>query len=709
MRFLLMGPVEVWRDDRRVELRGAKITSVLALFLLARGRVVPDAALREMLWGERPPETAQKQIQIYVSRLRGLLGPGAKGSTGSGTDDGPDDEPGIERQRPGYRLRFPDAGLDLSAFERHVARGRLLMDERRPAEAVESFRRGLALWRGPALAGVSEHLAAAQAPQLEESRLVAVEDRIEAELMLGRHAALTPELQALVVTHPHRERPRTQLMLALHHGGRQVEALRTYSDYRALLVSDLGLEPGRRLQEVHQAILADDRRFLPDDGQFLPDGRRFPDGLLLPGHRPPDDRRLPPGNVRILRAATGTPSGPARPAGPGRPSGPGPVDDPGRATGPRRAAGPLLRLLPPPSEPQPPAGQPAQLPPVPMDFTGREREARQVDEALRTRSGQRGAPSVCAIVGMAGSGKSVLAARVAHRIRDGYPDGQIHLDLGGSGPRPVSPADALTELLRALGVADVAGGGLSELTRVYRSRVAGRRLLILLDDARDERQVRPLLPATAESGVLVTSRSGLAALEGVRHVRLGTFGPEEAVRLLSRLIGSERVAAEPAAAARIVALGGHLPLAVRISGARLALRPHWPLARLAARLADSGALLDELELGDLGVRRSLSVSHSRLGDGERRALHRLARLGPGPFSLDRAATQLGTSGEEALDVLDHLIDAHLLDAVEQAPARYRYRFHPLVRALARESADERRSVVPPGRPRVGAPAVRDGG
>lgn len=620
MRFLLMGPVEAWRGDQRVALRGSKITSVLAQLLLARGRVVSDAALREMLWGERPPGTAQKQIQTYASRLRGLLGGDAA----------------IERQRPGYRFRFPAAGLDLLEFEQHVARGRALTGERRLEEAVENFQRGLALWRGPALAGVSEHLAAVEAPRLEESRTVAVEDRIEAELMLGRHAALTSELEALVVAHPYRERPRTQLMLALHRCGRQVEALHIYQEYRTRLIEDLGLEPGRRLKEVHQAVLTDDRRIQP--------------------------------------AATGAPHGPGQ------------------------AAAPLRRVLPLRPGPRPPARRPAQLPPVPMDFTGRDREAHQVGEALRMRSGQSGSPSVCAIVGMAGTGKSVLAARVAHQIRDEYPDGQIHIDLGGSGPGLVTSADALTELLRALGVVDVDCDRPSELIRIYRSQVAERRLLVLLDDARNEQQIRPLLPATATSGVLITSRSGLAALEGVRHVRLGAFSPEDAVQLLARLIGSERVAGEPHAAARTVALSGHLPLAVRISGARLARRPHWPLGRLAERLADSGNLLDELELGDLGVRRSLSVSHSRLGNGERRTLQRLAQLGPGPFSLANAAMQLETTDDEALDLIDTLIDAHLLATAENAPDQYQ--FHRLIWALAWELAGGERSAGAVSRPVV---------
>ncbi|MFE4977257.1 BTAD domain-containing putative transcriptional regulator [Kitasatospora sp. NPDC056651] len=586
---------------------------MLALFLLARGRVVSDAALGEMLWGEEPPNTAQSQIQTYVSRLRGLLG----------------DEVGIDRQRPGYRIRFPSVDLDLLEFEQYMARGRALMGDQRLEEAVESFQCGLALWRGPALSGVSEHLAAVEAPRLEESRMVAIEDRIEAELMLGRHAALISELKALVVVHPHRERPRTQLMLALHRCGRQVEALRTYRDYRSLLIEDLGLEPGRQLQEIHQAILADDQR------------------IQLATI---EDRRVPEQVVR-----------------------------------------PVRRLKPAPSVRQHQDRPPAQLPPVPMDFTGREREAEQLAEALRLRSGQSGAPSVCAIVGMAGIGKSVLAAQVAHRIRDEYPDGQIHLDLGGNGPRPLTPTEALTELLRTLGVVDVDSDRLPELIRIYRSQVAELRLLIMLDDAKDEQQIRPLLPATAKSGVLITSRHSLAALEGVRHVQLGAFSSEEAVQLLSHLIGAERVANEPQAAARIVALSGYLPLAVRISGARLAGRPHWSLGRLAKRLADSGNLLDELELGDLGVRRSMAVSHNQLPTFERQALEQLAKLGLGPFSLRNAAVLLKTSDDAALDLIDTLIDAHLLTSAENAPDRYQ--FHRLTWALAWERGGEEGPAV----------------
>ncbi|MFJ9776072.1 NB-ARC domain-containing protein [Kitasatospora sp. NPDC101157] len=232
---------------------------------------------------------------------------------------------------------------------------------------------------------------------------------------------------------------------------------------------------------------------------------------------------------------------------------------------------------------------------------------------------------------------------------------------------------------------------LSELVRIYRSQVAERRLLILLDDARDEQQIRPLLPASAKSGVLITSRRSLAALEGARQVQLEAFSSEEAVRLLSHLIGTERVANEPQAAARIVALGGYLPLAVRISGARLARRPHWSLGRLAMRLADSGSLLDELELGDLSVRRRLAVSHNQLPNRQRRALELLAQLGPGPFSLRNAAMLFKTSDDAALDLVDILIDAHLLALAENAPDRYQ--FHRLTWAVAWEQGREERPDV----------------
>lgn len=249
MKFRVLGSVEVWRGGEWVEVRGSKACTFLATLLMSYNRVVPDSRLVDMLWGESPPMTTPAQIQIYASRLRALL----------------DGDARIERQPPGYRIGITPETLDLARFEQLAdqAKGRLAECDLEGAAAL--FREALALWRGPALAGVTDHLAAVEQPWLEEARLAVLEDCIDAELALGRHSALISELTALTADQPSRERPRAQLMLALHRCGREADALAVYQRYRDFLAEELGLDPSRRMAEIHRAILAADPALLDPD------------------------------------------------------------------------------------------------------------------------------------------------------------------------------------------------------------------------------------------------------------------------------------------------------------------------------------------------------------------------------------------------------------------------------------------------------------
>lgn len=600
MQFLVMGPIQAWNHDREVELRGSKITTVLAALLLSRGRVVSDGTLSDWLWGGSPPATAQAQIQTYASRLRHLLGPTVR----------------IDRQRPGYRISSKEHHLDLLEFERLAAVGRADMAAHRPEEASAHFAAALALWRGPALAGVSEFLTAMEGPGLEESRLVVLESRIDADLELGRHGELIAELLALVAEHPHRERPRTQLMRALHQCGRRVEALAVYHDYRRLLVDDLGLEPSARLQEMHHLVLTED--------SLLPQSSRV-------------DAR-------------------------------GPLPEASRDTASPRARALVVR--------------PAELPPAPVDFTGRAAEIEDICGWMSAQGGREGAPPVCAILGMPGMGKTALALFAAHQLRHRYPDGQLYINVAPGG-RATDPTQALRDLLQALGVDPaVMPDTVEDLTRIYRSCVSGRRLLVVVDNVVGEEQIRPLLPGTAGCGMLVTTRGRLAAVEGIHAVPLTELGADEARELLARIIGPRRMAAEPTAASRIVDLCAGHPLALRISGAKLASRPHWSLARLAERLADEDTLLNELSLGDLQVRAGLLENHRPHRREVRRALLALSRLGTTPFSLSTAARVIGTPVDDAQNLIDELVDAHLLGMDGDCPGCYR--LHRMTWALARE-------------------------
>ncbi|HEY8474589.1 MAG TPA: tetratricopeptide repeat protein [Natronosporangium sp.] len=342
--------------------------------------------------------------------------------------------------------------------------------------------------------------------------------------------------------------------------------------------------------------------------------------------------------------------------------------------------------------PQPrPTTVPRQLPLAPAGFTGRTDEVALLSKALAVAD-QPDQPMIMAIHGPGGVGKSALALHTAHSAAADFPDGQLYVDLQGAtaGLAPLSPLEVIGRFLRALG----AGGSdlcdqLDEAAARFRTVVADRRVLIVLDNAADAGQVRPLLPGTPSCRVLVTSRQPLSGLDGVRQLHLDVLPEPEAITVLARTIGAERVAAEPAAAAELVRRCGGLPLALRIAAARLAARPAWPLAELAQRLADEQRRLDELRVADADVRVSIDVSYRQLrGGGDAKdlaAADAFARLGiwDGPdLPLPVAARLLGQPVAAAETLLERLVDAGLLESRTVG----RYHFHDLVRIYARELA-----------------------
>jgi DNA-binding SARP family transcriptional activator len=331
-----------------------------------------------------------------------------------------------------------------------------------------------------------------------------------------------------------------------------------------------------------------------------------------------------------------------------------------------------------------PSIAPAQLPADINDFTGRKAQLATV--AHLAGAADRSASVLVAITGKAGVGKTALAVHAAHRLRDQYPDGQLFVNLRGTEANPLCATDVLARFLRSLGVDPTAiPEDAEERAALYRSRLADRRLLILLDDAAWEAQLRPLLPGTSGCVVLVTSRARLAGLGSARVVDLDVFEPDQALELLARAAGPQRMAAEPAAAQEIVRLCGFLPLAVQVAGARLAARPHWPLSRLEADLTDEDTRLDTLRLGDLEVRASLARSYETLEVMARRAFRLLGLLEIREFAPWVTAALLDIPQAKAEELMDTLVDLHLLDvAGRDASGRLRYRFHDLLRAYARE-------------------------
>ncbi|WP_235039330.1 AfsR/SARP family transcriptional regulator [Kibdelosporangium aridum] len=331
---------------------------------------------------------------------------------------------------------------------------------------------------------------------------------------------------------------------------------------------------------------------------------------------------------------------------------------------------------------------PSQLPFDIADFTGRVTEV----ATLRKRLAEETAGSrLCAIYGKPGAGKSTLAVHVAHRVREHFPDGQLYAALRGV---RADPAEVLAGFLRALGVADSAiPDEPDERAHLYRTMLADRRILVVLDDAVGERQVRPLLPGGHASAVLVTSRERLSALDGAAQLGLHVLAEEEALQLLDKVVGDGRVANERDAAREIVRLCGRLPLALRIAGARLAARSRWRLSRMTDRLRKRHRVLQELAIGDLEVRGSLALSYDGLPGRERMALRRLGLLDVSSFGGWVLAPLLRCSAADAEEAVERLVDAQLLDvSTTDDSGSLRYQVHDLTRAFARERGEAEETV-----------------
>lgn len=320
---------------------------------------------------------------------------------------------------------------------------------------------------------------------------------------------------------------------------------------------------------------------------------------------------------------------------------------------------------------------PAELPPDIADFTDRDDELARVRECARSG----GAPVM--ISGPPGIGKSALAVHAAHRLAAEFPDGQLYVDLQGAtkGLDPLPPGEVLERWLHTLGGSTTrVPMDLQEAAARFRSLTAGRRLLLVLDNASTAAQVRPLLPAGPGCAVLITSRGVLGTLPGADHLRLEVLSERGAIALLGRLAGPERVTKEPEQASAVARLCGFLPLALRIAGARLAVRPHWTMNTMATRLTDERRRLDELQVAELAVRASFTVGYDDLRPEDARIFRLIGRLDGPDIGLRIAAALAGTDEPTAETVLDRLVDAQLLAV--SAPERYR--MHDLIRLYARE-------------------------
>ncbi|WP_405635049.1 NB-ARC domain-containing protein [Streptomyces sp. NBC_01178] len=670
--FGLLGPLEVRRAGTVLDPGRRRQRLLLIRLLLADGRAVSPQTLCEELWPQQPgrtPEAALGSLHAHISKIRAVLEPRRLRPRGSFET--------LVTEPLGYALRVAPENRDTVRFERSVAQALRFMDQGRPDRAVDEAHKALAMWRGAAFADAAHHLFAAQeTARLEELRQTTLEVRATGLLLRGRITEALHAAQEMTARNPLRETGWALLLRALYLAGRHPEALQCYTDVRRRLTDELGLEPGPELRALHQGILHHD---LPP---LHPADR--PDGTAADlVHQPDGTGTNGTGTNGAGTAGASDGGGAASSTGPAadRPEG---AEAESGARGAVLADGGGTASLP------RPGARPAQLPRGLPVFAGRAAEGAWLS-AVSGAPGRPGpaAPAVV-ISGTPGVGKTTFAVHHAHRVASSFPDGQLFVDLRGFHPHAsaVEPGDALHGFLTALGVpASRIPEDTADRSTLFRSLLADRRILLVLDNARDEQQVRPLLPAGAGCLTLITSRNqlpGLIATEGAKPLRLALPSPTEAHEALERRLGTERLAAEPAAAADVIRLCGRLPLAMAVVAARAELDPSLPLRAVVDDLRHTHGGLEAFTGSDTttDVRTVFSWSYRSL-DEQAARLFRLLALHPGPHITAPAAASLaGLPLPRTRRALAELLGSCL---VEQ-PLPGRYGLHDLLRGYATELA-----------------------
>ncbi|MFF4836915.1 BTAD domain-containing putative transcriptional regulator [Streptomyces sp. NPDC001315] len=635
MRFEVLGPLRVWRGESELDLGFPQQRALLGLLLLHTGRPVQMHAIVDALWPEQPPVSALNVVRRYAGSLRRLLEPGL-----------PPRAPGrrLLRRTGGYLLAADRDEVDLLRFRDLTRQGKRAVATGRPDVAVGHFADALGQWRGRVALGLPASTRAhVQFAGVERELVETAQMAADAALLCGRAAEVLPAVRRAAELDSLNEALHARLVLTLAGCGLRAEALTAYEETRRRLAAELGVTPGPELGAAHARVLREPVR---------------------PTRRTPDRE----GGAQSRRERLTARSKPSDSSDSSESS-----DFWDSADSSDSGEGPFV--------------PPAQLPPDLAVFCGRRAELGGLTAVADAAVTSAGAPATILVSGMAGIGKTTLAVHWAHEAAARFPDGQLHVALRGFDPaRPaLEPAEALRGMLAALGVpARHVPDGVDARAGLYRSLLAGRRVLVLLDDAADTEQVRPLLPASPGCLALVTTRKGLPSLiaSGAHPVRLELPSAADALAALALRIGRERLAAEPRAADEIVARCGRLPLALAIAAARAGGRRDLPLAAVAAELRVSAGSLDAFTAARASADARVAFLCSyRLLSPESARLFRLLSLHPGPDIEAVAATALtDLPPRKARAALGELADAHLV--TEHAPGRYI--LHDLLRAFSAE-------------------------
>ncbi|GHJ15304.1 SARP family transcriptional regulator [Micromonospora sp. AKA38] len=598
MQFRLLGPVELWEADQRVDIGPMKQRAVLAALLVDAGRPISPDVLTDRVWGDKRPAQVRNVLHTYVTRLRSVF---ARLPTGS-----PGRRPQLLKQPAGYVLDLDARDVDLLLFRSRV--GEAAAARTSQPDRARLLREAIDLWRGEPLAGVAGEWATQTRDAWQMERCGAVAGWARTSIDLGQGAEAVGPLEDLCRQHPFNESTLALLMRAMHAAGRDSAALDRYTAIRRVFAEELGMEPGPELQQVHQAIL---RGELPS------------------------------------------------------------------------------------TDPKPEAV--AQIPTGLTHFVGRESHLSRLAALFAEAENQPTATMIATIHGTAGVGKTTLAVHWARQNADRFPDGQLYVDLHGfsADSTIADPATVLRGFLEALGtLAGRIPAGLDDRAAMYRSLMSGRRTLVVLDNARDAEQVRPLLPGAPSCVTLITSRNPLAGLVvtyGAQLVCLDLLDDGEARSLVVDRIGAARGAQEPQLLTEMIARCAGLSLALAVLGSRMAMRPDVPLAVMAAELRETGNALDAFASDDpaTDARSVLSWSYRILSAPAAR-LFRLLGVHPGEDITANAMASLLAVPVPAVRVfIRELTTAQLLS--EHRPGRYK--LHDLLQAYAVELAGTEESAA----------------